>query len=283
MVRKLRLSESVNIMPDLVYDNIALLGYCCALAANDFHHIHLCAEGNKFQEIHEDAESYMYRVRELGDFCLELAKEGGLELYSETVAHDVIKDSGNDWKIADAKSYQFKEAYTEMSNILHDIVEFIIIIEGMEGVTSDVTSVLDEYARKFSKDVNYFIAKKLTEEESVLVGQAESMRKISNKTMTESYNYEDSNVYKSVTDYGYVVELNRKSNRSYELTVKFSDGDKYTHFTLVPPTTEELADGLDEWLVKDEHGQMLNGRFDYYPTNLDEAVVCALQQFWGSY
>lgn len=283
MVKKLRLSESVNIMPDLVYDNIALLGYCCALAANDFHHIHLCAEGDKFQEIHEDAESYMYRVRELGDFCLELAKEGGLELYSETVAYDVIKDSGNDWKIADAKSYQFKEAYTEMSNILHDIVEFIIIIEGMEGVTSDVTSVLDEYARKFSKDVNYFIAKKLTEKESVLVGQAESMRKISNKTMTESYNYEDSNVYKSVTDYGYVVELNRKSNRSYELTVKFSDGDKYTHFTLVPPTTEELADGLDEWLVKDEHGQMLNGRFDYYPTNLDEAVVCALQQFWGSY
>ena len=68
-----------------------------------------------------------------------------------------------------------------MSNILHDLVEFITIIEGMEGVTSDVTSVLDEYARNFSKDVNYFIAKKLTEEESVLVGQAESLRKTSNK------------------------------------------------------------------------------------------------------
>lgn len=283
MVRKLRLSESVNIMPDLVYDNMALLGYCCALAANDFHHIHLCAEGYKFQEIHQDAETYMGQVRELGDFCLELAKEGGLELYNETVAYDVIKDSGNDWKIADAKSYQFKEAYTKMSNILHDLVEFITIIEGMEGVTSDVTSVLDEYARNFSKDVNYFIAKKLTEEESVLVGQVESIRKTSNKTMTESYNYEDSEVYKSVTDYGYIVELNRKSNRSYELTVKFSDGDKYTHFTLVPPTADELADGLDEWLVKDEHNHTLNGRFDYYPTNLDEAVVCALQQFWGSY
>lgn len=283
MVRKLRLSESVNIMPDLVYDNIALLGYCCALAANDFHHIHLCAEGNKFQQIHEDAEIYMGQVRELCDFCLELAKEGGLELYSETVAYDVIKDSGNDWKIADAKSYQFKEAYTEMSNILHDIVEFITIIEGMEGVTSDVTSVLDEYARNFSKDVNYFIAKKLTEDESVLVGQVESIRKTSNKTLKETKNYEDSNVWKSVTDYGYTVDLSKKSNNSYTLTIYFSDGDRYTWFTLIPPTDEELADGLDEWLVKDEHGQMLNGRFDYYPTNLDEAVVCALQQFWGSY
>ena len=44
---------------------------------------------------------------------------------------------------------------------------------------------------------------------------------------------------------------------------------------------DELVDGLHEWLVKDEHNKIINGRLDYYPTNLDEAVVCALQHFWS--
>lgn len=280
---KINISESVNNMADDVYDNVALLGYACALARNDLHHIHLNAVGEKFSEIHTDAETYMYQVAELNDFCLELAKEGGLSLYSETNAYDVIKDSGNDWKVEDANSYTFEEAYTAISNILSDLTQFIKIITELEGVTSDVTSVLDEYTRNFSKDVNYFIAKKLTDEESVLVGQVESIRKTSNKTLKETKSYKDSNVWKSVTDYGYTVDLSKKSNNSYTLTVYFNDGDRYTWFTLIPPTDEELVDGLDEWLVKGEHGQMLNGRFDYYPTNLDEAVVCALQQFWGSY
>ena len=153
--------ESVNIMPDLVYDNLALLGYCCTLAANDLHHIHLCAEGDKFQEIHSDAEDYMGEVKNLGDLCLELAREGNLELYNETNAYDVIKDSGNDWKVETAKSYTFREAYTAMSNILSDLTQFITIIEDMEDVKSDVISELDTYARTFSKAVNYFIAQKL--------------------------------------------------------------------------------------------------------------------------
>ena len=161
MVRKLKINESVNIMPDLVYDNLALLGYCCTLAANDLHHIHLCAKGDKFQEIHNDAEDYMSEVRNLGDLCLELAREGSLELYNETNAYDVIKDSGNDWKVETAKSYTFEEAYTAMSNILSDLTQFITIIEDMDDVKSDVISELDTYARTFSKAVNYFIAQKL--------------------------------------------------------------------------------------------------------------------------
>ena len=283
MVKRIHIKESVNIMPDLVYDNLALLGYCCTLAANDLHHVHLCAEGDKFQEIHEDAEVYMGQVRELGDTCLELAKEGGLELYNETVAHEVIKDSGNDWKVEEGKSYDFKSAYTAMSNILSDLTQFITLITDMEGVTSDVVSVLDDYARNFGKSVNYFIAKKLSDEESVLNGQVESMQKISNKTLKESNSYKDSDAWKSVTDYGYIVNLRKESNGSYKLVIKFNDGSPYTYFILVPPTDDELADYIDEWLVKDEHNHILNDRFDYYPTNLDGAVVCALQQFWGSY
>lgn len=178
MVKKLNLKESVNTMPDNVYDNIALLGYTCSLAANDMHHIHLCAEGDKFQEIHESADNYLGDIRELGDICLELAKEGNIELMSETYALDILKDNGgSDWQVADKASYSFKEAFTEMSNILSDLTEGITLIEDMDGVTSDVISVMDEWARKFSKEVNYFIAKKLGNNEEILMGKNESFNK----------------------------------------------------------------------------------------------------------
>ena len=186
MVKKLMIKESVNKMADEVYDNIALLGYACTLAANDLHHIHLCAIGDKFQEIHESADEYLSKVRELNDFCLELAKEGGLETYNETFANDVIKDAGNDWKVAEDKEYDFVKAFTEMSNILTDLSQFIMIIEELEGVTPDVTSVLDDYLREFTKAVNYFIDKKLANTGEILVGQTESVRRNRKRLAKES-------------------------------------------------------------------------------------------------
>ncbi len=191
MVRKLKINESVNMMADKVYDNIALLGYACTLASNDLHHIHLCAIGDKFQEIHESADEYLSKVRELNDFCLELAKEGGLETYNETFANDVIKDAGNDWKVAEDKEYDFVKAFTEMSNILTDLSQFIMIIEELEGVTPDVTSVLDDYLRDFTKAVNYFIDKKLANNEDILTSgtvdiDVESFKRNKRRTVKES-------------------------------------------------------------------------------------------------
>ena len=186
MVRKLHIKESVNKMEDKVYDNVALLGYACTLAANDLHHIHLCAEGDKFQEIHETADQYLSDVRNLNDFCLELAKEGGLNLYNEIYSLDVIKDSGNDWKVAEKDSYNFVEAFTEMSNILTDLSQFIMIIQQMDGVTSDVSSEFDTYLRNFTKAVNYFIDKKLANDEDILTSKNESIRRNRRKTVKES-------------------------------------------------------------------------------------------------
>lgn len=161
---KRQIKESVNTMTDKIYDNVALLGYACTLACNDLHHIHLNAVGDKFQEIHSESEQYMDRVAELNDFCLELAKEGGLSLYNETVALDVIKDSGNNWVIEEADSYNFEQAFKAISNVLSDLSQFIVIIQEMEGVTTDVSSELDTYLREFTKAVNYFIPRKLSNE-----------------------------------------------------------------------------------------------------------------------
>ena len=354
MVKKLRLKESVNTMPDNVYDSIALLGYTCALAANDFHHIHLCAEGDKFQEIHESADKYLADVRELGDICLELAKEGNIELMNETYALDILKDNGgSDWQVSDKASYGFEEAFTEMSNILSDLTQGITLIEAMDGVTSDVISVMDEWARKFSKEVNYFIAKKLGKNEEVLMSQNESLRNrrfkesVSNKDIETvikaaldiytkddfdavagslltinkklflkyrgkelsgeySYpalgkeiaddlyyminesmkrnrkgslkeSYKDSEAYKKLAEYDYILDANGDN-----ITIKWPDGDVYAKFHLVPPTEEDLADGLDEWLVYAD-GQLANNSFDYYPATYDQAVKCAIEYFWSHY
>ena len=161
MVRKLKINESVNQMNENVYDSIAILGYMCTLAANDLHHIHLCAKGDKFQEIHLDAESYMDKVRTLGDTCFELAKEGELELVNETFAFGVLEDNDNDWTVEEANSYYFTEAYEAISRILSALCDQIILIQEKPEVSSDVSSELDNYLREFTKDVNYFINKKL--------------------------------------------------------------------------------------------------------------------------
>lgn len=184
-MKKLYIQEDlVNLMDAQTYDNVALLGYACTLASNDLHHIHLCAVGDKFQEIHEDAEKYMDRVQELGDFCFELAKEGGISLYNETYALDVLKDEGSDWQVADKNTYDFIEAYTQISNILSDLCEGIKLVQETEGIKSDVASELDTYLREFTKDVNYFINKKLykSEDDILVSGNAnESYRKICKK------------------------------------------------------------------------------------------------------
>ena len=47
----------------------------------------------------------------------------------------------------------------------------------MDGVTSDVISVLDDYLRDFTKAVNYFIANKLNTEDDILTGEVESYKR----------------------------------------------------------------------------------------------------------
>lgn len=284
MVRKIRIKESVNTMNDSIYDNLALLGYTCSLAANDLHHIHLCATGDKFQEIHECADKYLDDVREFGDICLELAKEGNISLLNETYALEVLKDNGgSDWQVADKDSYNFEEAFTQMSNILSDLTQGITLIEDMDGVTSDVISVLDEWARKFSKEVNYFIAKKLSNEE-ILVSQTESVKKNCKGSLKESY--KNSPYYKKLADYDYICEVEGNT-----VTIKWADdGSVYAKFTLTSPE-EVFADtdidphddfskryGWDCWFINDG-----NGPIDTSAKTYDDAVVAAIRYFWNHY
>lgn len=265
MVRKLHIKESVNKMEDKVYDNVALLGYACALAANDLHHIHLCAEGDKFQEIHETADQYLSDVRNLNDFCLELAKEGGLSLYNETYSLDVIKDSGNDWKVAEKDSYNFVEAFTEMSNIFTDLSQFIMIIQQMDGVTSDVASEFDNYLRNFTKAVNYFIEKKLANDEDILTSQNESVRRSSRRrTVSEANKGYSAKVYQILDD-TYVSEWDNKVDSDFiadnvDLFI-FNDRDQY--FNGVKNTRRKVSSvaydgllGLFQTNVNDADGKV---------------------------
>jgi hypothetical protein len=248
LIKRLNINESVNLMSDLVYDNIALLGYACILASNDLHHIHLCAEGEKFQEIHEDADMYLSDVRDLNDFCLELAKEGNLSLYNETYALDVIKDSGNDWAVEEQESYNFREAFTAISNILTDLSQFITLVQDVDGITSDVSSELDTYLRKFTKAVNYFIAKKLENEEDVLIDTKESFN-----------HHRMSNIHESCTDTIYTgctwAELIKSIESCSDYIVDSSEKDivgsrhnsillhKYGNKNLFIGTVEKDSDG----------------------------------------
>lgn len=160
---KIKTNASVNLMKADAYVTMTWLGYACALAANDLHHIHLCAEGDKFQEIHESADKYLATVRELGDFCLELAKEGGALVCNETNALALFNaGSALEWTVQEESSYQFDTAFEAMSDILSTLAWVITDIEDSALLTPDVASELDNYLREFTKEVNYFIAKKLS-------------------------------------------------------------------------------------------------------------------------
>lgn len=158
---KLKINEDVNLASPLEYDNIEILGYMCTLAANDLHHIHLCAMGDKFQEIHSDAESYMNRVRDLGDICFELIREENCDPVNETFALDTLNNLDIDWKVETEIAYYFTEAYEAMSRILSALCDEIIVVQKLPNITSDISSELDNYLREFTKDVNYFIDKKI--------------------------------------------------------------------------------------------------------------------------
>ena len=80
---------------------------------------------------------------------------------NETFAFGVLEDNGNDWTVEEANSYYFTEAYEAISRILSVLCDQIILIQEKPDITSDVSSELDNYLREFTKDVNYFINKKL--------------------------------------------------------------------------------------------------------------------------
>lgn len=89
--------------------------------------------------------------------------------------------------------------------------------------------------------------------------------------------YKDDEAYKKLLEYDYILDTSDDG-----CVIKFSDGDPYATFRFVAPTEEELADGLDEWLIYAD-GDLINERLDYYPTNYDEAVKTAIRYFWSHY
>ena len=89
--------------------------------------------------------------------------------------------------------------------------------------------------------------------------------------------YKNDEAYKKLLEYDYILDTSDDG-----CVIKFSDGDPYATFRFVTPTEEELADGLDEWLIYAD-GDLINERLDYYPTNYDEAVKTAIRYFWSHY
>ena len=89
--------------------------------------------------------------------------------------------------------------------------------------------------------------------------------------------YDESDPYKRAIDYGYIVDVNPDG-----VVVKFPDGDPYATFKFTKPTAEDIADGLDEWLVYAD-GELINEQIDYPPYNFDDAVIQSLYYFWSRY
>lgn len=158
----IKLIEKTNLNSSAVYDSIKELAYMCALASNDMHYMHLKCYGDKFQECHEKADEYLDELRELCDFCFELYSEmSGAVIDNETFASQQVPT----WATVPQQDYDFVSFFYTAKDILTAIVNKMIEIQNIPEITSDIVSEFDTWVRKFTKEVNYFIARRIGDTE----------------------------------------------------------------------------------------------------------------------
>lgn len=148
----IRLTETVNLASQDVYEELLKLAYKCRLASNDFHHMHLNAVGEKFNEIHTRSDDFYYRFNRLSDMFFELAKENGMYIENESHAIEIVKD----WTPHNEESYEYEQFLINSEKIMSAMVNDISAIQNMSGVTSDIQSELDNVKRDLTREVNYF-------------------------------------------------------------------------------------------------------------------------------
>lgn len=156
-MNKLYIKETINKADDDVYTKISHLGYMCILASNDMYHIHLHCIGKKFQEIHQYAEEYHYKLVQDADTWFELALEGLDAIPNINTALDIIPE----WNVVTDLSFNFNTAFKYIEDTLSCIVNQMKVIRNTQGITTDLESLLDDKIRHYTKEVNYFINRKL--------------------------------------------------------------------------------------------------------------------------
>lgn len=144
-------SDTMNLSP---YTKTALIA---VLVNNDFHYIHLLAEGSDFDKIHNLAQSYYEKIEPEVDFLMELALENGADIFNYTMAGKVLPA----YQPEDLKSYG---SYQQV--IIRLIEKITVYREALQELRDSTTnasiqSKLDDMIRYWEKEQRYRLARRL--------------------------------------------------------------------------------------------------------------------------
>lgn len=148
--------ESTNLAPDEFYNEIELLGQMFNLAAADFKHIHLVTFGHNFNDSHSMMDSYNEKCLGYMDSCFELCMESGVIPRNTAKSLEYV----DSWEPAEKDSYDYQVAFQTSENILTNLVNKIKEIRSIENIPTDIQSLLDEWLRDLTREINYFIRRR---------------------------------------------------------------------------------------------------------------------------
>ena len=214
-------------------------------------------------------QSFIFAINDNGNLKFQFWANASKSGYSykkvdEKEEFDILDDDAEDFYTQISRDFKFSIPFDTFEVAVADMVESITNKAYSLGYTDiDIDRLIEESVNtEIYPKGRYFARATLTPKQSKL---------------KESKGYKDSEPYKKLIDYSYILDV--KGNN---VIIKFSDGDVYAKFKLVPPTPEDLRDGLDEWLVYAD-GQLANNSFDFYPRTYDEAITSAIRYFWSHY
>lgn len=132
---------------DKLYVHTALYA---SLVANDLKHIHINATGNRFDDIHELAQRYYYKVSEEVDCLCELASEitdnniPNLSLATSLVKYNPLTEIGYDYHLGMVAISKVLDGYIEKLKSLRAEID-----------APDEHSQLDDFIRFWTKELSY--------------------------------------------------------------------------------------------------------------------------------
>lgn len=127
------------------------------LVNNDFHYIHLLAEGSDFDKIHSLAQSYYEKIEPEVDFLMELALENGADIFNYTMAGKVLPA----YQPEDLKSYG---SYQQVIiRLIEKITAYREALQELRNSTTNasIQSKLDDMIRYWEKEQRYRLARRL--------------------------------------------------------------------------------------------------------------------------
>jgi len=137
--------------------NVFTKSSCMAvLVSNDIHYIHFMAKGEDFDKIHLLAEEYYKQLEEETDFLYELAIEYEQPIVNYSSALKQIKD----YDIEEEDQYDYEDAVHLIMFKLELYVDCLIELQ-KKVQEEDVKSKLDDIIRKWNKEINYKLKRRM--------------------------------------------------------------------------------------------------------------------------